>query len=133
MENNIKSSGSFEGFVILEIMGHRKLGGYIKEQTIANMSYIRLDTFNEVGEVAATQFYNPSSIYCITPTTKEIAIAFGLNNQPAPVQQWELPQPQLTATQDVSNSKPPQLTAIAMPVSFIDFPEADINEDEENW
>ena len=94
MDTNIKTEGSIEGFVILEIMGHRKLGGYIKEATIANSPFIRLDTFNEAGEVAATQFYNPSSIYCITPTTKEIAIAFGLRNQPAPVQQWEiLPKP----------------------------------------
>ena len=95
-ETNIKSEGNFEGYVILEIMGHRKLGGYIKEQTIASTNFIRLDTFNEEGEVAATQFYNPSSIYCITPTTKEIAIAYGLRNQPAPVQNWELPKPQLT-------------------------------------
>jgi len=86
----IKTEGMFEGFVILEIMGHRKLGGYIKEATIAGSSFIRLDTFNETGEVAATQFYNPNSIYCITPTTKQIAIAFGLRNQPSPVKDWEL-------------------------------------------
>ncbi|MFB2970395.1 hypothetical protein ACE1CD_15585 [Aerosakkonema sp. BLCC-F183] len=96
METNTKSEGNFEGFVIIEIMGHRKLGGYIKEQTIASMAYIRLDTFNKAGEVAATQFYNPSSVYCITPTTKEVAIAFGLNNQPAPEKSWELPKRQLT-------------------------------------
>jgi hypothetical protein len=85
-ENNVQ----FEGWCILEIMGHRKLGGYLKEANIAGASFIRFDTFNETGVVAATQFYNPASIYCITPTTQEIAIAFGLRNQPAPVQKWEL-------------------------------------------
>jgi len=85
-----KTEGTFEGYCILEIMGHRKLGGYIREATIAGSSFIRLDTFDEQGTVAATQFYNPSSIYCITPTAKEVAIAFGLSNKPAPVQRWEL-------------------------------------------
>ena len=107
METNIKSEGRFEGYVILEIMGHRKLSGYIREQTIASANFIRLHTFNGSGEVIATQFYNPWSVYCITPTTKEIAIAFGLRNQPAPVQQWELVKPQyptaIAGTEDIHN------------------------------
>lgn len=68
--NNVEVEGSFEGYVILEVMGHRKLGGYIKGVAIANSPFIRLDTFNEAGEVVVTQFYNPSSIYCITPVGK---------------------------------------------------------------
>lgn len=85
-----KTEGSFEGYCIVEIMGYRKLGGYVREAVIAAAPFIRLDVFDETEEITATQFYSPSSIYCITPTTKEIAIAFGLRNQPAPVQQWEL-------------------------------------------
>lgn len=96
VETNIKSEGIFEGFVILELLGHRKLGGHIKETTLFGTKFIRFDTFTETGEVGATQFYNPTAVYCITPVTKEVAIAFGLRNQPAPVQQWELAKPQLT-------------------------------------
>ena len=81
----------FEGWCILEIMGHRRLGGYIRETNIAGQGFIRLDTFNDQSEVEATQFYNPSSIYIITPTTWEIAIGFGLNHRPTPIQKWELP------------------------------------------
>lgn len=86
-----KTEGSFEGWVLLEVMGHRKLGGYLQEQTIAGASFIRLDVIGSEGRAIATQFYNPASIYCITPTTQEIATHFGVNHQPAPVARWELP------------------------------------------
>lgn len=95
------TEGSFEGWVLLEIMGHRKLGGYFKEQTIADVSFIRLDVISVEGKTIATQFYNPSSIYCITPTTQEIAVHYGVNNQPVPVARWELPE-----------SKPPDKTEL---------------------
>lgn len=86
-----KTEGTFEGWVILEIMGHRKLGGYLKEQVIAGQAFMRLDVMDAGCKPTATQFYNPNSIYCITPTTQETAILFGTNHQPAPVQRWELP------------------------------------------
>lgn len=88
----VKTEGTFEGYCILEVMGHRKLAGYIKEASIAGTSFIRLDVFNEAEKVTATQFYNPSSIYCITPCTKKMAIAYGIGHQPAPVQEWEIPE-----------------------------------------
>jgi len=96
----MKTNGSFEGFAILEIIGHRKLGGYIKEQMIASVLFIRIDCFNENDEVIGTQFYGPSSIYCITPVSKEFAIAFGgINNKP-PVQEWEMPMPPVEEYQE---------------------------------
>jgi hypothetical protein len=38
-----------------------------------------------------TQFFSGGSIYRLTPTTEEIARHIALNNQPKPVQVWELP------------------------------------------
>ncbi len=92
IQENQKSEGSFEGWVILEVMGHRKLGGYLTEQTIAGKAFIRLDVTNTKGKQTATQFYSPESVYCITPTTEKIAVGYGTNNQPQPVQWWELPE-----------------------------------------
>jgi hypothetical protein len=40
---------------------------------------------------AATQFYPPTSVYCLTPTTEEIARAVAAKNMPQPVHEWELP------------------------------------------
>jgi hypothetical protein len=85
---------AFEGWVVLELMGHRRLGGYLREQVIGGASFLRLDIPADSGtllERTATQFYSPSAVYCITPTTEETARAVAKLGQPAPVQRWELP------------------------------------------
>jgi hypothetical protein len=87
----VEQESQFSGWAIVELMGHRKLGGYIKEETIAGSSFLRLDVCTNNGKTATTQFYSPSSVYCITPTTEQIARDFGTNHQPTPVTRWELP------------------------------------------
>jgi hypothetical protein len=83
---------AFEGWCILELMGHRRLGGYVTEAVIAGAGLIRIDVPGlRPGETAATQFYSPSALYCITPTTEAIARALAAKAQPEPVQRWELP------------------------------------------
>jgi hypothetical protein len=82
---------AFEGFCVLELMGHRRLGGYVREQEIAGSAFIRIDVPGPDG-VVATQFYAPGAVYCITPTTEPMARAVALRNQPEPVTRWELPQ-----------------------------------------
>lgn len=76
---------------ILELMGHRRLAGIISEEQIAGCAFVRLDIPAEGEEKAATQFYAPAAVYCITPTTEELARAFASDHRPAPVQRWELP------------------------------------------
>jgi hypothetical protein len=93
----------FEGWAILELMGHRRLAGYVQEATIAGGAFIRIDVaeaeIDDIPEVlqntapndaTATQFYSPAAVYCITPTTERIARAVARGNKPAPVQRWEL-------------------------------------------
>ena len=86
---------TFEGWAILELMGHRRLAGYVTETEIAGAGVLRLDvpdgSEGEEGGVFATQFYAPSALYCLTPTTEEIARAVASRTRPAPVQRWELP------------------------------------------
>lgn len=54
-----QTEGVFEGWAIAEFLGHRKLGGYIKEQAIAGAPFLRLEVFDTEGKVVATQFYSP--------------------------------------------------------------------------
>ncbi len=84
---------SFEGWAILELMGHRRLAGYVTETEIAGAGVLRLDVpgAEEDAEPFATQFYAPSALYCLTPTTEEIVRAVAARTRPAPVQRWELP------------------------------------------
>ncbi len=84
----------FEGWVILEQLGHKRLGGYVREETIAGRGFLRIDIPDEGEKMQATQFINPDTIYCITPVTEPMARAVALRNKPTPVERWELPAPE---------------------------------------
>ncbi len=73
-----------------ELMGHRRLAGYVKAQEIAGAGMLRIDVPGDDGPIA-TQFYSPAAVYCLTPTTETIARGVAKQSQPAPVQRWELP------------------------------------------
>ncbi len=82
---------TFEQWAILELMGHRKLAGLVKEETIGSASFIRLDVPDGKGGFAVTQYYNPSAVYCMTPTTREMAESYAKQNIPQPVSRYEIP------------------------------------------
>ena len=80
---------AFECWAVIELMGHRRLAGFLAEQQIAGAGFLRLDVHDADGAVA-TQFYSPSSVYAITPTTEEIARKLGARARPMPVTRYEL-------------------------------------------
>lgn len=86
---------TFEGWAFLELMGHRRLAGYLTEVTLAGSAFVRIDVPDPDGgdQARATQFYAPGAVYCITPTTEELALQFSRKAQPAPVSRWELERP----------------------------------------
>ena len=79
------------GWCILELLGHRRLGGYVTEATIAGAAFLRIDV---PGDPPATQFYSASAVYAITPTTEEMARKVAGLARPSPVQRWELAAPE---------------------------------------
>lgn len=104
------SKDPFEGWCILELLGHRRLAGFVTEHEIAGQSFLRLDiagpphpeddeghgpavALKDPFEGGVTQFYSPSAVYCITPTTQDIAVTIGRRSQPAPVHRFELEPP----------------------------------------
>lgn len=88
---NTESSG-VDGWVILELMGHRRLAGHVSEVMGGGLAgFIRIDVPGEGDTVQATQFYAPGAIYCLTPTTEEAARAEAERYRPAPVQRLGLP------------------------------------------
>ena len=82
---------NFDEWAILELMGHRRLAGKITDAVIGGGSFLRIDVPGD-DEKWITQYYSPQSVYCITPTTEEIARIVAKQNQPEPVYRWELPQ-----------------------------------------
>jgi hypothetical protein len=70
-----ETRATFEGFCILELMGHRRLGGYVREEEIAGHGFLRIDV-PAIGErVGMTQYVSPSSVYALTPCTESDAEA----------------------------------------------------------
>jgi hypothetical protein len=95
-EDGKTTDSTFEGWAILELMGHRRLGGYVRQAEIAGAAFVRVDVpapAESADEIAATQFYSPQAVYCLTPTTEEVARALAASERPAPVHRWELPAP----------------------------------------
>lgn len=86
-----EKTDAIEGWAILELMGHRRLGGFVREEEIAGAAFVRIDVPAADGGEPYTQFYSPSAVYCITPTTEETGRAVAESYKPAPVQRWELP------------------------------------------
>ena len=82
----------FAEWAILELMGHRKLAGMVTEKEIAGQLFVRVDIFRKEGPIV-TQFYSPGAVYCITPTTEEIARAVDVEVRP--VTQWEFKSPEV--------------------------------------
>ena len=80
----------FDGWAILELMGHRRLGGHVRVQELAGAPFFRIDVPSSDGATFATQFYSPASVYCMTPTTEETARAISKREQPTPVHLYEL-------------------------------------------
>ena len=79
----------FREWAILELFGHRRLGGLVTEVERFGTKMLRIDIPGPEDR-AVTQFYGGSAIYGLTPTTDEIARAFAVNNQQAPVSRWDL-------------------------------------------
>ncbi len=96
-ESEANGGGSaFEGWGVLELFGHRRLGGYVSEQELAGQAFVRIDVPDRRGpaeKVLATQLYHPNAVYALTPCGESEARAVAYRNEPEPVTRWELPRP----------------------------------------
>lgn len=83
---------SYEGWAIVELMGHRRIAGRVSQAEQYGTAMLRIDVPSEKPEEFQTQFYGGPSIYCLTPTTEEVARAIAVRSRPTPVHAWEFPQ-----------------------------------------
>ncbi|PZP65566.1 hypothetical protein [Methylorubrum populi] len=68
------SVGAFEGFALLELMGHRQRVGRVSEVEAFGGKLLRIDVLPaRDGQSEATEFYGCASIYGLTPVTEEVA------------------------------------------------------------
>lgn len=80
----------YEGWAILELLGHRRLAGKIRECTIAGQAMVAI-VIPRKERAPVTQYYSGHAVYGITPCTEEsaIAVAHSLHWSP-PVQVYDL-------------------------------------------
>lgn len=90
---------SFAGWAILELMGHRRLGGYVQQEELFGSPMCRIDVPAVGTHLASTHFFGGQSIYCLTPTDEETARRVAAGYHPEPVSEWQLPKPE-TARRD---------------------------------
>lgn len=66
---------AYEGWAIVELMGHRQTAGKVHEITMAGSAMLRIDTPGANGEIVASQIYGGAAIYCLTPCDEATARA----------------------------------------------------------
>ena len=74
---NAETQEKFDQWAIVEVMGHKKYAGRVTEQQIAGAGLVRVDVpevvLGEKTHPPYSKLIGPSSIYCITPVTEELA------------------------------------------------------------
>lgn len=96
-----KQPSAYEGWAIVELMGHVRLGGWIRETQCYGAAMLRIDIpkpgynsdpiLDEPDAWSATQLIAPAALYRITPCGRDEALAVASANQPSPVHSWEMP------------------------------------------
>ena len=71
-------------FAVVEMMGHRKIAGEIKQSELAPGALIRVDVFGANGEIERTEHVGSSAIYDITICSEQTAKAVAVANSPVP-------------------------------------------------
>jgi hypothetical protein len=125
----MEAQEKFESWAIVELMGHRRIAGRVTEQVIGGAALLRIDV-PQCPEIAAheendpywpghtrtveakpfisgyTQFYGAAAIYCLTPTTEEIAVRVTTTMRERPIALFDVAprvSPMLSASPPVSD------------------------------
>src|ERR1700677_1558073 len=70
-------STPFEGWAVLELMGHRLRPGFVQEVEMAGTKMLRVDipiaTDDAGQDVTITEYYGGGSVYALRPCTEAVA------------------------------------------------------------
>ena len=79
------STDAYIGWAIVELMGHRRRAGVVREVEQFGTRLLRIDS--PAGEDLVTEFYGGGAIYALRPCTEEVARALAAQlGDPRPVQ-----------------------------------------------
>ena len=67
----------FEGYAILELLGHRQRPGFVTEVEVAGSKMLRVDVpigKDDAGQdVTLTEYYSGAAVYALRPCTEAVA------------------------------------------------------------
>lgn len=71
-ESDSASAGQFDEWALLELFGHQRIAGRVRNASIGGGSFIRVDVPEIKGhQEPLTRFYSPQAVYGITPMTEQ--------------------------------------------------------------
>lgn len=82
---------AFEGFAIVEQMGHKTIAGYVRQVELAGVALLRVDVPDgdkPIEEACATQFIHASTLYALTPTAEAIVRKVAARTRVSPAATW---------------------------------------------
>jgi hypothetical protein len=82
----------FEGWAVVEIMGHVRVAGQVREETVFGQAMIRVDVPAIDGHPAFTRYYHPQALYSLCPTDETTARHVAQHQRHPPIERWQLPQ-----------------------------------------
>lgn len=98
---------TLDEWMIVELLGHRRLAGRVREVQIAGHGFLRLDIpAGDDGDPGRTQYIAPGSVYALHPVDEATATAAAQTWRPEPVKRWELARPALAASVDRDYEEP---------------------------
>lgn len=73
IETPTTARDTFDQWAVVEIFGHQRIAGRVREELLAGKAFLRVDV-PAIGDAAAfTRYYGAAAVYSLTPTTEEVA------------------------------------------------------------
>lgn len=94
---------SFEGWAIVELMGHQRIAGFVKEQQLAGGALVRVDVPAVDDRPAFTKMFGVGAIYGLTPCTEAAATHAVRHFCARPISEWDLPSPRALPAPEAEN------------------------------
>jgi hypothetical protein len=81
---------TFDQHCIVEMMGHRRLAGRVREVQVAGAGFLRLDVPPAGDDPGRTQYLSPGSVYALHPVDEASAAAAAAEFRAVPVSRWDM-------------------------------------------
>ena len=90
MEEKQTTEEQLDTYAILDLFGHTRVAGRVRNAQIAGAGMIRIEVLDSEGNEAQTEYYSPQAVYSLKPVTKELAVAAARQLDNSPVEPYSL-------------------------------------------